>query len=623
LGGGVAGMSAAQELGERGFDIEIAEINGIPGGKARSMPVPNTAVGGRKPLPGEHGFRFFPSFYKHVTDSMSRIPFGNQPQGVLDNLVDATRVSVQRFDQAPIILLARFPKTLLDLQVIYQDLSDNFNLGIPKKDIEFFAERVWQILTSSQARRLQEYEGQTWFDFVGAGTRNANYKKYLAEGLTRSLVAAKAQEASARTIGNIFIQLLLGMMEPGVASDRLLNRPTNEAWISPWMDLLDSYGVKYHKKKTVHFIGIDQGKINGVTLIQEPLFSMDMALAQDLDNGQLSSLILSNFQQNQIPLGSGYSVKVQLNSKKWLIKADPASQAYAVSRGSTHLQVSKAEVMEGDYYLSALPVEIISEFLTPEILAVDPSLGNIQTLSSSISWMNGIQFYLARDIEIVHGHSIYVDSPWALTSVSQKQFWNDIDLADYGDGSVKGILSVDISDWTQPGLNGKTAKDCNPQEVMEEVWAQIKKSVNVDGAVIFEDADRLHWFLDPSIILFPNPHPDINLEPLLINKVNTWALRPEVYTKIPNFFIASDFVRTNTDLATMEGANEAARRAVNAILSDSGSAAPNCKIWPLSEPWVFFWFRFWDRIRLYFGKPWKNEGVWIFKILQWIWRLFF
>ena len=61
LGGGVAGLSAAHELGERGFDVDVYERGGDGfGGKARSFPVPNSATGGRKPLPAEHGFRFFP-----------------------------------------------------------------------------------------------------------------------------------------------------------------------------------------------------------------------------------------------------------------------------------------------------------------------------------------------------------------------------------------------------------------------------------------------------------------------------------------------------------------------------------------------------------------------------------
>ena len=37
-----------------------------------------------------------------------------------------------------------------------------------------------------------------------------------------------------------------------------------------------------------------------------------------------------------------------------------------------------------------------------------------------------------------------------------------------------------------------------------------------------------------------------------------------------NLFLAADYVRTYTDLATMEAANEAARRAVNGILKASG-----------------------------------------------------
>ena len=39
--------------------------------------------------------------------------------------------------------------------------------------------------------------------------------------------------------------------------------------------------------------------------------------------------------------------------------------------------------------------------------------------------MNGIMFYLDRDVPLVHGHAIYIDSEWALTSISQAQFWRE------------------------------------------------------------------------------------------------------------------------------------------------------------------------------------------------------
>ena len=62
------------------------------------------------------------------------------------------------------------------------------------------------------------------------------------------------------------------------------------------------------------------------------------------------------------------------------------------------------------------------------------------------------------------------------------------------------------------------------------------------------------------------------------------ALRPDATTGIPNLFLASDYVRTYTDLATMEGANEAARRAVNGLLDAVNFGGSRCELWPLHEP---------------------------------------
>ena len=119
IGGGVAGLSAAHELSEGsglGVDFEIHVFDRrheAVGGKARSIPVPGSATGGRGPLPGEHGFRFFPGFYKHLPDTMERIPYGTRT--VFDNLVVADRLQLARFDKPPIVIAARFPETLSDL----------------------------------------------------------------------------------------------------------------------------------------------------------------------------------------------------------------------------------------------------------------------------------------------------------------------------------------------------------------------------------------------------------------------------------------------------------------------------------------------------------------------------
>jgi hypothetical protein len=143
---------------------------------------------------------------------------------------------------------------------------------------------------------------------------------------------------------------------------------------------------------------------------------------------------------------------------------------------------------------------------------------------------------------------------------------------------------------------------CSADQVRDEVWAQLKQGLNDAGIDVLDDANALAWFLDPSIV-YPNPTEASNLEPLLVNTVGSWADRPDAETSIENFFLVSDYVRTYTDLATMEGANEAARRAVNRILDASGSNAPRCGVWPLEEPAIFAPAKAIDRLLFKLGRP--------------------
>ncbi|PRC43083.1 polyprenyl synthetase, partial [Mycobacterium sp. ITM-2017-0098] len=198
-----------------------------------------------------------------------------------------------------------------------------------------------------------------------------------------------------------------------------------------------------------------------------------------------------------------------------------------------------------------------------------------------------------------HGHAIFIDSEWALTAISQKQFWPDVDLEQFGDGSVEGILSVDISAWDAPGpITGKVASACTKDEIRQEVWAQLVAHID-DGSLHADNV--LAWFLDPAIE-FPNPGAATNAEPLLINTKASWENRPDAVTAIPNLFLAADFVRSYTDLATMEGANEAARAAVNGILDATGSTQPRCAIHKLQEPRMFWPLRQLDRLRWKLGR---------------------
>src|SRR5208337_1817091 len=265
LGGGVGGLSAAQELAERGFEVVVYERRPDFGGKARSIPVPNSATPGRKPLPGEHGFRFFPSFYKHLPDSMKRIPFAGK--SVFDNLVFSTRVQIARTGKLAFLEPTRFPQTLDDWTTVFKSLFAN--LGNPDNELLFFIDRLLVLLTTCQERRLAEYENIAWWDFVDAKNKSLSYQRYLGEGLTRSLVAMKAEISSTRTVGYIDLQLTLGLMCSPGGFDRLLNGPTNEAWIGPWISYLKSLGVDLQGNSAVRSLELDGGRIARVIIDQE------------------------------------------------------------------------------------------------------------------------------------------------------------------------------------------------------------------------------------------------------------------------------------------------------------------------------------------------------------------
>src|SRR6476661_7876495 len=151
LGGGVAGMSAAHELVERGFEVVVLERAYMAGGKARSIPVitegsepsgHQLASGGAAApiehrVPGEHGFRFFPGFYKHVTDTMRRIRSFDGHK-VADHLVPTTRVGITQYGKPQLLLPAAFPRTPGDAGTLLRDILLAFG-PIPDLTVDEFA----------------------------------------------------------------------------------------------------------------------------------------------------------------------------------------------------------------------------------------------------------------------------------------------------------------------------------------------------------------------------------------------------------------------------------------------------------------------------------------------------
>src|SRR5207244_6703947 len=124
------------------------------------------------------------------------------------------------------------------------------------------------------------------------------------------------------------------------APDRVLDAPTNEAWIEPWIVHLQSLGVRFRVGHTVEALDLQGGRIAGVR-------------ARD--------------------------------------------------------RHGRRRRIAADWYLLAMPMERARQLWSPAVRAADPGLAGLDDLH--VDWMNGLQLYLRRRVDILRGHVSYVDPP--------------------------------------------------------------------------------------------------------------------------------------------------------------------------------------------------------------------
>ncbi len=530
FGGGVGGLTVAHELAERGFAVTVFERRAW-GGKVRSHGVPGSASGGRAPLPAEHTPHGIFGVYQNLPDTLRRIPFGSNPNGVFDNLVDVSELRFARAGEARdwVMRTGTGEPRPYSPELGFAGLLTH----LPPDEAAYLADRMLVFFTGSDARRFGAWEQTTWWDFVGAAKRSSDYQKLVIDALSRH-ITGQPRDTSARAFGTCLEQIIynsLGRFGSGPLI-RVFDRPKNEAFVEPWVTHLESLGVELRLGHTLTGFDVVDGRIAGAALVG--------------------------------PQG-----------------------AYSVS---------------ADHYVCALPVECARRLWSPEILEADPSLTGMQDLR--LLWSNALQYYLKRPAPLAHGHIAYVDSPWALVSISEAQFWPERDLArDYGDGSARECLSVAISDFDASGIvYGRPARECTPDEIAHEVWMQMKQHLERPDEPRLDDEDLISWHIDPGLVFGPSGVAE-NLDPLVSNTIGSWSKRPTAATAIPNLFLAADYVRSSFPLTSTELANEAGRRAVNAILAASSSNEAPCRIYEPYRPPEWEAFKAIDEIVYKQGLP--------------------
>lgn len=553
-------MSAAHHLltrGEDRFDVEIFERRTM-GGKARS------AVKDYTDLPTEHGFRFFPGFYKHITATMKEIPLDTGGNVYDKNLVD-TDVYTFLFSNksgrldVPInvgtyLSSFRFGTLVNKIRRLRKQKQDS-GIEITEDGTKRFVQSITEVFTTCNARIDNNYDNISWSEYIDAENRanvyGADYKDLLATGISKNLVAVRADVANARTGAKLIGHMIWHIVSPfAPPADKILNAPTQDAWIDPWVNFLRQKGLTIHTDRRVVSIEFDPGT--------------------RLITGVRHDDVEAIYNQED-PVVKGKSWKYYESSDV----------------------IAKLKLEQADYFICAMPIERLDEVMERskfngyQIKQYDPALQNFEALWRNTEWMTGIMFYFDTPIDIARGHITIADEDAAVTMISQLQFWTEYlrnrqPIVRKGK-TVKALLSVIVSNWEAKSkyIANKDIRlrNLSREEVVEEIRELIFRCEIEKGKTLGTYRDNLiDAFLDDSITDYDpnlaNPrYKEIegkftlyNKEPLFINKTHSYHLRPTGYTAFRNLFLASDYVKTNADLGCMDSADEAARRAVNNIL---------------------------------------------------------
>jgi FAD dependent oxidoreductase/OmpA family len=553
-------------------------------------------------LAGEHGYRYFPSFYYHLFDTMKRTPLMRpvratdldvarrkallelgaqvrQPPSeatlgteyeetgstAYDNLRPMPSHAIAPEDDRPPTLLPRTVVTSLEelrglLNAFFRDL------GFSWTDVAIFNAKILKFATSCDARRRQKYAAISWARFIDSPSYSRRFKEAM-DRWPKALVALRADECDAYTHGVVTLQLLLDQFRKEFTDGTLVG-PTSEVWLEPWRVYLSRrLGVQFERARLRHFCMKEGGlhyeyeaygddgsrtvytsKVNGYCVVALPVERVAAVFKPDVLRAVEQECAGRRPSESARRRGPAFP---ESDDGRGSVCPDP-------KRNDVKLTVDLSQKLGGDPPAPEGGL-IADESQRPQRWALPTPPGALQHFA-------GIQFYFLEDVNWVQGHTYYIDSPWGLSSIAQTDQWSR--KASRREG-YRAIVSVVIGIFDQPGKFGKTVWECSPEELAKDVWRQIKEGAESERLRL---PDPSFYHVDENLVFKSRESGPIvrNASPFLVPLVGTWDERPgepEDYRVYLNSLVmAGTYMKTHTRLTTMEAANESARHAVNAIL---------------------------------------------------------
>jgi len=649
---------------------------------------------GRGVVPGEHGFRYFPGFYRHLFDTMRRTAvlspgedrYGPVVRSVFDNLVgteatwlhlphapatakDADPATNAEADAAkatapatpkpastsvtppgsaagqteintPSGRLIRFPRRPpRSPQAVLQALRSFVNdLGYETGDLTHLSLKLFQYMTTCKARRAAEHEDMTWSEFLQIEKFSKRCQAHMERG-PEVLGAMTATESDVRTQGNMVTQLLLDQLVGRQVTDATLNGPTSLAWFDQWREYLIYRGVKFFRGTLVDFDLPDPTNPDHLAEVLLPRVSISHRI---LDTRSFTTAVRPHYFVLATPLTAmlrrdefvRQNPECTVPLDEFGVPGTNLAQRFLSQHAALRVQVGK------DLHATAMRVDDFEALQRWDERIAEESEGEFGRARGAgpLRHLCGVQFFFPANLQFGQEHTLYMESGWRLSSISQVHFWH---RRPTGSEGYRGIVSVDLGALFRPlgrALEGRGPADTSttwawnlPRAVIaEQVFRDVADSIAVNtldqrrrgdfrsggssarnrenpntpyqspvpvwqtgaGSTASQRTkpEPLCYHFDQSVV-FKTDGSGIekNLAPYLINRPGEWVRRPGTlpsgddaqrgYALQNNrWVLAGTYMKTHTRLTTMEAANESARHAVNAILNDQNALGDRCMI---------------------------------------------
>ena len=237
----MGGLACAHELARTGLSVTVFEASATLGGKARSHYLPGTGTEGRRDLPGEHGFRFYPAFYRHTIATMTQIhlirrarpaPSGREPGRGAGGRGGGERAGNRRH-----------PAQARTARDVWRAITGIYRVGGSAAIRGGTSGAHLKYLTACErAWRDSEIEAQSWARFIGADRPDA-YGDAFREVLlacTRTMVAMDAERGQPD--GGQTSSLLILATGSGQRRRPDDDGTDDECWMYPWQAQLRALG---------------------------------------------------------------------------------------------------------------------------------------------------------------------------------------------------------------------------------------------------------------------------------------------------------------------------------------------------------------------------------------------